>query len=64
VPFFSVTVKVFVPVPDTLVFTFTPGPVRWKLWIEALSATTSLILPALVGFFVSLIVKPGPTVPL
>ena len=56
--------KVFVPVPLTLVFTFTPGPVRWKSWIDALSATTSLIVPALVGFLLIVIVNPGPTVPL
>ena len=58
------TVNVFVPVPETLVFTLTPGPVRWKSWIADLSSTTSLILPAFVGFVAILIVKPGPTVPL
>jgi hypothetical protein len=62
VPFSSVTVNVFDPVAATLVLTFTPGPVRWKSWIEDLSATTSLIVPAFVGFFASVIVKPGPTV--
>ena len=54
--------KVFVPAPDTLVFTFTPFPLRWKLWMLDLSLTTSVYLPAFVGFFM-LIVKPGPTVP-
>src|SRR6185436_14627786 len=64
VPFFRVTVNVFVPVAPTLVMTLTPGPVRWKLCWPDLSATTSLIFPALVGFFAIVIVKPGPTVPL
>ena len=56
--------NVFVPVAETLVFTLTPGPVRWKLWIDDLSSTTSLIVPAFVGFFAIVMVKPGPTVPL
>ena len=33
----SVTRQVEVPVPDTLVFLFTPGPVKWKLWMFDLS---------------------------
>src|SRR4029077_4236508 len=64
VPFLRVTVNVFVPMADTEVFTLTPGPVRWKLWMLDLSATTMLTLPACVGFFAIVIVKPGPTVPL
>ena len=62
-PFFKVRVNVFVPVPPTDVFTSTPGPVRWKSWLDDLSATTIFALPAFVGF-ASLIVKPGPTLPL
>jgi hypothetical protein len=30
-PFLSVMVNVFEPVKATLVETFTPGPLRWKL---------------------------------
>ena len=56
--------KRFVPVAATLVFTLTPGPVRWKLCDEDLSVTTSVIFPAFVGFVAILMVKPGPTVPL
>src|SRR5262249_37286001 len=64
VPFFNVIVNVFVPVPETLVLTLTPGPVRWKSWIDDLSLTTSMIFPGFVGFFAIEMVKPGPTVPL
>src|SRR5688572_25554948 len=64
VPFFSVTVNVFVPWKPTEVFTLTPGPERWKLWKSDLSDTVSLTFPAFVGFFAIVMVKPGPTVPL
>ena len=38
VPFFKVTVTVLVPEKATPVISlFTPGPVRWKLWIDDLS---------------------------
>jgi hypothetical protein len=37
VPFFSFTVHFVVPVPVTLVLLLTPGPVRWKSWIDARS---------------------------
>ena len=50
-PFLRVIANVFVPTAGTLVFTFTPGPVRWKLWMLDLSLTTSLYFPAFVGFF-------------
>ncbi len=40
-PSFSVTVNVFDPTPLTLVFTFTPGPVRWKLSTALWSSTFS-----------------------
>ena len=63
-PFFSVTVKVLEPTAGTLVATLTPGPLSLKLWMLDLSARTSLILPAFVGFFARTIVNPGPTVPL
>ncbi len=62
VPFFSVILKILAPVAATDVFTFTPGPSRWKLWMLDLSLTTSVYFPAFVGFFM-LMVKPGPTVP-
>ena len=61
-PFASVILNVFNPVAGTLVLTFTPFPFKWKLWMLDLSLTTSVYLPAFVGFFM-LIVKPGPTVP-
>src|SRR4051794_26978025 len=69
VPFLSVTVHVNVPFGPTPVFLFTPGPVRWKLWMLDKSLTTILYLPALrlVTFvlpFLSVIVKPGPSTPL
>ena len=55
------------PVDGTLVFLFTPGPVRWKLWMFDLSDTLIVYDPArrLVTFelpFFMPIVKPGPTV--
>src|SRR5205809_4935643 len=66
VPFFSVTVHCVVPVEPTPVFLFTPGPVRWKLWMPDLSATVIVYLPALsvVTFFepfLRLMLKAGPT---
>src|SRR5262245_34406336 len=66
VPFLSVTVHVNVPCEPTPVFLFTPGPLRWKLWMFERSLTTILYLPAfrLVTFwplFFSVIVKPGPS---
>ena len=68
-PFFSVTVTVFVPLNGVVViFLFTPGPFRWKLWMFDLSLTVILYLPAFSVFtlavpFLRVIVKPGPTVP-
>src|ERR671934_2000662 len=68
VPFFSVTVHVNVPFAPTPVFLLMPGPVRWKLWMFDRSLITILYLPALtlltfVVPFLSVIVKPGPSVP-
>src|SRR5215211_2674790 len=66
VPFFNVTVQVFVPLNVTLVSLLTPGPVRWKLWLVALSLTVMAYLPGLSVLtflppLVSVIVVPGPT---
>ena len=69
VPFFSLTVTVFVPLNGVVViFLFTPGPVRWKSWMFDLSLTVILYEPALSVFtlavpFLRVMVKPGPTVP-
>src|SRR3954471_11454800 len=63
VPFFSFTVHFVVPVPGTLVFLLTPGPVRWKSWIDARSRMVIVYVPALTVFLFIVIVKPGPTVP-
>ena len=41
-PGLSLIVQVLSPTNDTLVFLFTPGPNRWKLWIEDLSSTLIL----------------------
>src|SRR5262245_33174787 len=51
-----------------VIILFTPGPVRWKLWMFDLSLTVIAYLPGLsvVTFaepFLRLIVKPGPTLP-
>ncbi len=67
-PFFSVSVHVVEPLNVTDVFLFTPGPVRWKLWIFDLSAILKTYFPALslltfLPPWVSEIVNPGPTVP-
>src|SRR5204863_5821656 len=51
-PFLSLTVQVFVPTAPTLVFLFTPGPKRWKLWALDLSLTTILYVPCF-SFFTS-----------
>jgi hypothetical protein len=65
-----VSVTDFVPTKVALVSVLeTPGPVNEKVWIDALSWTMNVYLPAfscltglpLVVF--SVIVKPGPTVP-
>src|SRR4029078_2375140 len=64
-------VTVFVPVNGTVVIArSSPRPFSstWKSWIEDLSDTTSVYVPALrvltaFPFFFSEIVKPGPTVP-
>ena len=50
--------------PVTLVFLFTPGPVRWKLWTFDKSLTVieyfpDLIFVTFVPLFLSVIVKPG-----
>ena len=67
-PLLSFTVQETVPVKATSVVLSTPGPVRWKSWMELLSFTVILYVPGLSVFtaapsFVRLIVKPGPTVP-
>src|SRR5262245_41660339 len=54
----------FVPTPDTDVFTFTPAPIRWKLWMFDLSRTVSLYVPAFFGLTGIVIVNPGPSTPL
>ena len=41
-PCLSLIVHVVSPVNETPVFLFKPGPIRWKLWIEALSSTLIL----------------------
>src|SRR5258708_29760547 len=63
VPFFNFTVHLVVPVPVTLVFLLTPGPVRWKSWIDARSWMVIAYVPAFTVCLFILIVKPGPTVP-
>src|SRR5207237_9671320 len=72
-PFFSATVTVFLPWNEVAVSVFSNLPPvsrsRVKLWIGDLSVTTKVYFPALsvVTFFVpffSVIVKPGPTVPM
>src|SRR3954471_11797810 len=63
VPFFNFTVHFVVPVPLTLVFLSTPGPVRWKSWIDARSWIVIAYVPAFTAFLFIVIVKPGPTVP-
>ena len=45
-PFAKVTCQVNVPLPLTGVFLLTPGPVRWKSWVFAMSLTTIVYLPA------------------
>src|SRR4051812_17568308 len=67
-PFFKVNVHVDAPVLPTDVDLFTPGPLRWKLWIDDLSEILKTYFPALsfVTFavpFLRVIVNPGPTVP-
>jgi hypothetical protein len=68
-PGFSVTDQVWLPVPLTDVFLFTPGPNRWTLWIEDLSRTLIVYFPApsVVTAFpaavLTEIVKPGPLTP-
>ena len=63
------TVHVSVPVPLTSVDSSTPGPVRWKLWMLALSSTLIVYVPAVSVLTslplasVRLMSKPGPTVP-
>ena len=57
-------VHVVSPLNETPVFLFSPGPKRWKLWIEALSSTLILYVPALIAFrslpaFSTSIEKPG-----
>src|SRR3954452_24712144 len=63
VPFFNFTVHFVVPVPATLVFLSTPGPVRWKSWIDARSRMVITYVPAFTVFLFIEIVKPGPTLP-
>ena len=68
-PFVNVTSQVSLPVPGTLVASSTPGPWRWKSWIEAISVTSIVYAPGAsvvtgVPPCVSEIVKPGPTVAL
>src|SRR4051812_8484009 len=63
-------VTVFVPTkPGVVTALSRPLPSIWKLWIEALSMTTSVYMPALsvlttLPFCFSEMVKPGPTVPI
>jgi hypothetical protein len=45
VPAESVTVQVCVPVNETAVAAFTPGPERWKLWMLDRSRTSITYLP-------------------
>src|SRR5688572_30552287 len=60
----------FVPVKSTPVRTrLTPGPLRWKLWLDERSVILNRWVPALsrLTFLppdLSVIVKPGPTLPL
>src|SRR3954452_24019746 len=68
VPFFRVTVQVLFPTKPTDVSLLSPGPFRWKLWMFDLSRIRIAYLPAfsVVTFLpalVSVIVKPGPSVP-
>src|SRR5207253_3000022 len=65
-PFLSVTFHFIVPVNETPVLLFTPGPFRWKLCIGDLSCTTIRYLPCFSFFtfavpFFSVMVKLGPT---
>jgi hypothetical protein len=46
VPFFRTTFQVKVPLPPVEVFLSTPGPLRWKLWSDAVSLTTIVYVPA------------------
>ena len=46
-PFVSVILNVFDPVAATLVFTFTPGPFKWKLWMLDLVAHHERVLARL-----------------
>src|SRR5712691_5458857 len=69
VPGLSLTVHVWLPVNGTVVFLLTPGPKRWKLWIEDLSSTRIVYVPALSVFTtlpaedLTATVKPGPEMP-
>src|SRR4051794_12406042 len=63
-PFFNLTVQVFVPTHGTLVSLFTPGPVSRKLWMFDLSRMTMVYVPAVAVFLLIVIVKPGPSVPI
>src|SRR4051812_36756225 len=63
VPFFNFTVHFVVPVPGTLVCLLTPGPDRWKSWIDARSWMVITYVPDFTVFLFMVIVKPGPTVP-
>src|SRR6266498_3656041 len=70
VPFLSVATIDFVPVKPTAVMTLSrPGPSRWKSWIDDRSLITkryftpALSFVTLLPFSLSVIVKPGPTVP-
>ena len=46
----SVRFQVKVPVPETDVFLFTPGPVMCQLWALDLSWIANVTLPALTDF--------------
>src|SRR6266550_2868972 len=63
-PFFSLTVHFVVRTAGTLVVLLTPGPVRWKLWIDERSRMMTTYLPAFTVFLFMVIVKPGPSVPI
>src|SRR6266478_4796763 len=63
-PFVNLPVHVFVPTQGVLVSLFTPGPVRWKLWMFDLSWMTMVYVPAFTVFLLIVIVKPGPSVPI
>src|SRR5207244_7049190 len=47
-----------------LVVLLTPGPLRWKLWIDERSRMMITYLPAFTVFLFIVIVKPGPSVPI